>query len=456
MARRHRLELSAQAPLTAAERTREQRGWYFYDWANSAFASTVLTLFLGPYITAIAKAAANGNSHIYPLGIPVDPRSYWGYLVSLSVVLQVLVLPLVGSLADYGRKKRQFLGVFAYTGAFATMGLIFLAGTNYLLGGALFLAANVAFGAANVISNAFLPEISTPEERDRVSSTGWGIGYLGGGILLTLNLAFFSNAEALGVSESMAVRISLFSAGVWWALFTLIPLSRLRNRGAQRSLPPGENLFAVGFRQFAHTVKGLRLYPQTMLFLVAYLLYNDAIQTVISMAGQFGSDELKMPMAKLTMAILMVQFMAFGGALFFNWIASKAGAKRTVMAALVIWTCVLVYIYAAVSTHAEFFIMAAAVALVMGGSQALSRSLFSVMIPPGKEAEYFSVYEISDKGTSWLGPLIFGLALQHTGSYRAAAMSLAVFFVAGLLILSRVDVVRAARQAQRKVRAGRR
>jgi len=439
------MDLSQQTPL---ERKREQVGWYFYDWANSAFASTVLTLFLGPYLTSIARAAAGADGFVHPFGLSIDPRAFWGYCVSLSVIGQVFVLPLVGALADYKRSKRQFLALFAYLGAFATMAMFFVQGERYLLGGGLFIFANVAFGAANVISNSFLSELSTPEERDSVSSRGWGFGYLGGGLLLVLNLAFFSNAEALGVTEAFAVRISLASAGLWWAGFTLIPLARLRNRGIPQDLPPGENILSVGFNQFLHTVKDLRKYPQTMLFLIAYLIYNDAVQTVISLAGQFGSDELKMPMSKLTMAILMVQFVAFLGAMLFNFIASRLTTQKAILIALVIWALTLGYIFVAVKTHEEFFIMSFIVGLVMGGSQALSRSLFSLMIPVGKEAEYFSVYEISDKGTSWLGPLVFALALQTTGTYRSAILSLVVFFVIGFILLSRVDVRQAASAAR--------
>ncbi|MBL8239052.1 MAG: MFS transporter [Bryobacterales bacterium] len=438
--------LPAQASLK-----REQRAWFVYDWANSAYFSTVVTLFLGPYLTAIAKAAAGPDGYIHPFGLHIDPRSLWGYLVSLSVLTQVLVLPLVGAIADYGHRKREMLGALAYTGAIATMCLFFVEGTNYLLGAALFLVANLAFGASMVVYNAFLPEISTPEERDSVSSKGWGIGYLGGGLLLALNLAFLSNATALGITKGMAVRISMGSAGLWCALFTLVPMAGLRNRGAQHALPHGSSIFKVGFQQFSHTVRNLRRYPKTLLFLLAYLTYNDAIQTVIAMAGQFGSDDLKMPMEQLTLAILMVQFVAFAGAMLFNWLSIKISAKRAVLVALVIWTGVLFYIYLAVSTPAEFFIMAALVGIVMGGSQALSRSLFSLMIPEGKEAEYFSLYEISDKGTSWLGPLVFGLALQMTGSYRLAALSLAVFFVIGFVLLSRVNIEEAAAEAHSNV-----
>jgi len=158
---------------------REQRGWYLYDWANSAFATTVIALFLGPYITVLAKAAADSQGFIHPLGIKIDARSYWSYLISLSVILQVLVLPVVGAIADYGRRKKECLAVTAYLGALATAAMFFLQGNQYLLGGALFLVANVSFGASIVVYNSFLPEIAPPEQRDAVSSKGWGIGYLG-------------------------------------------------------------------------------------------------------------------------------------------------------------------------------------------------------------------------------------------------------------------------------------
>lgn len=421
---------------------REQRGWYVYDWANSAFASTVLTLFLGPYLTALAKAAADADGRIHPLGIPVEPRAWWGYLVSLSVILQVIVLPVAGSIADRSPNKKGMLAVWAYIGAVATMALFLVQGTAYLAGGLLFVIANLAFGASIVVYNSFLPEIATPAERDSVSSKGWGIGYLGGGIVLALNLALFSNAKKLGIEEDLAVRISLFSAGAWWALFTVVPLLTLRNR------PPVAVRTGVSpFRQLFNTLSNLRHYPQTLTFLIAYLLYNDAVQAVIALAAQFGSDELKIPMASLTLAILMVQFMAFGGALLFNVLAKRIGAQPAIAVCLVIWSCVILAIYLSVRTERGFFVMAAVVALVMGGTQALSRSLFSLMIPPGREAEYFGLYEISDKGSSWLAPLIFGLALQWTGNYRISILSLLVFFIAGLLILLRVNVGKAAAEA---------
>ena len=430
---------------------REQVGWYIYDWANSAFYTTVVTVFLGPYLTGIAKAAAEslgeGNTFIHALGIRVFYGSFFPYVVALSVGLQMVFLPILGAIADYSHRKKQMLALFAYLGAFATMGLYFVQGTNYLLGGGLFVLANVSFGASIVFYNSFLPDIATPEDRDRVSSVGWAIGYLGGGLLLAINLYLFSKAESFGLTTSQAVRISLASSGAWWAVFTLIPLATLRNRLPVKEPPPGQHYVATGFKQLVHTISTARRYPQTLLFLIAYLLYNDAIQAVIALASVFGSEELKLEQSTLVQVILMVQFAAFFGALLFNWVAKSIGNKRAIMASLVIWTGVLVYAYGLLQTKLQFFILGAAIAIVLGGSQALSRSVYSLMIPKGQEAEYFSLYEVSDKGTSWLAPLMFGLALQFTGSYRAAILSLVIFFAAGFAVLSKVNVRKAAIEA---------
>jgi MFS transporter, UMF1 family len=425
---------------------REQRGWYFYDFANSAFASTVVTLFLGPWLTVLARNAADANGLVHPLGIPVDARSFWSYLIALSVFSQVLFLPVIGGLADYSARKKHWLGLLAYIGAGATLAMFFLEGTRYLLGGVLFLIANLAFGASMVIYNAFLPEIAPEEERDAVSSKGWGLGYLGGGLLLGLNLVLYQNAETWGFSEGFAVRVSLASAGAWWAFFSMIPLATLRNRTPQKRVPSGGIPIKDSFLQLIRTLRELRRLPMTFLFLVAYLLYNDAIQAVITLAGQFGSDYLKIPMADLTLAILMVQFVAFGGAMLFNQLAKKITAKGAVVFALILWITLMFGVFF-VKTTTHYFIAAGLVAIIMGGSQALSRSIFSLMIPRGREAEFFSLYEISDKGTSWMAPLIFGLTLQFTGSYQLAILSQIIFFAAGLGLLLRVDVQRASQEA---------
>ncbi len=443
-----------------AVRRREQGGWYWYDWANSAYATTIGAVFLGPYLTSIAKNAACGTTvtddnpcaiddpRLDVLGLSVDPGSYFSYALTLSIVVQVLVLPVTGAIADRSAYKKQMLAGFAFLGSFATMCMYFVQGDRYLLGGLLFLIANVGFGASLVVYNAFLPQIAAPDERDKVSSRGWAMGYLGGGLLLLANLVLFNSREALRLDTANAVRISFLSAGIWWALFTLIPLARLR-----RHPPPPEHLvegpvLVAGFRQLRHTLREARNYPQTLAFLVAYLVYNDGIQSVISLASVYGVEELDLKQQTMISAILLVQFVAFGGALLLGAFARRFGSKRVILGSLVMWTATVSLAYFLQAGKAsQFYVLAALIGLVLGGSQALSRSLFAQMIPRGKEAEYFGLYEISERGTSWLGALTFGLVFQLTGSYRYAIFSLVAFFVAGFLLLSRVDVRRAIRDA---------
>ncbi|MBO0826829.1 MAG: MFS transporter, partial [Streptosporangiales bacterium] len=338
------------------------------------------------------------------------------------------------------------LAAFAYVGALATAAMFFLAGDRYLLGGALFLVANTALGMSVVVYNSFLNDIATPDERDRVSARGWAIGYLGGGLLLALNLGLFLGHDTLGLSTGYAVRICLLSAGIWWAAFTLIPLRRLRNR-TPLDVEGGRALTA-GFAQLGRTIASLRQRPRTLLFLAAFLLYNDGIQTVIALASVYGAKELKLGQTVLISTILIVQFMAFAGALLLGRLARRLGAKRVLLGSLVVWTLVLVVAYNLRAGAAlQFYLLGAAIAIVLGGSQALSRSLFSQLVPRGREAEYFGFYEISDKGTSWIGPLVFGLALQLTGSYRSAIVSLVAFFVAGFFLLLGTDVRKAVVEA---------
>ncbi|GAB4208703.1 MAG: MFS transporter [Roseiflexaceae bacterium] len=441
-------DIAGTYTATEAGNRRERIGWYMYDWANSAFTTTVVTVFFGPYLTSLTRNAADASGFVYPLGIPVAAGSFYPYMVSLSVLLQVFVLPILGAIADYSQAKKQLMIAFAYLGVTATLGMFFLQGANYLLGGLLFVMANLCFGASIVFYNALLPDVSPPEQRDAVSSRGWAIGYIGGGVLLLLNLVLYLNYQSFGLDQNQAVRISLASAGLWWGAFTLFPLLLLRRRQGTRSLPPGEHYLTIGFKQLRHTIADARNYPQTLLFLLAYLLYNDGIQAVIALSSQFGQEELGMELSTLTGAILMVQFVAFFGALAFGFLARRLGAKQAILISLVIWTFTALAAFVVQRGSApQFFLLAAVIALVLGGSQALSRSVYSLMIPKGQEAEYFSLYEVSERGTSWLAPLFFGLALQYTNSYRTALASLVIFFILGFLILLRVDIRRAAQEA---------
>jgi len=424
----------------------ERIGWYMYDWANSAFYTTVITVFLGPYLSTIAENAADPNGFISFFGISIKDGSFFSYCISFSVFLQIFFLPIFSSIADRTGRKKEILGGFAFLGSFAAMGMYFLEGTNYLYGGGLLILSNVAFGIAAVVYNSYLNDLSNEEERDKISSIGWAIGFLGGGLLLALNLALYSmasNGQIEGIDGGYAVRICLASAGVWWAFFTIIPMITLKFRKPKDQSKRDGNVLVSGFKNFFKTLKEMRRYPKSLAFLIAFLLYNDGVQTVIVMASIFGEKELGFDKSVLITTILMVQFVAFFGALLFNQVASRYGAKNTILVSLIIWTICLFVAFGLVHSVFSFYILGAFIALVLGGTQAISRSLFSKLIPKGKEAQYFSFYEISDRGTSWLGPLLFGLAYQFTDSYRLAILSLIIFFVLGGLLLKSIDIKQA-------------
>ncbi len=422
---------------------RERVGWYFYDWANSAFPTTVTTVFLGPYLGSIADNAADAHGRVHPLGIPVAAGSLYAYAVSLSVLLTVFILPIVGAVADRSGRKKYLLGLFAYLGAAATVGLVFLTGTRYLLGTVLFLVANISFGAANVVYNSFLNDIAAPDDRDKVSSIGWAIGYVGGGLLLAVNVVAVLLKGSLGLSTGDVARYSIVSAGLWWAGFTTLPLVRLRNRPPVAGLHRG-SVLSDGFRQLGHTLRGIRRYPLTLAFLAAYLIYNDGIQTVIALASVYADKQLGLSQSVQVETILLVQFVAFFGAWVCGRLATRFGAVKTILATLAVWTLALGIAYVLPAGRAVPFVaLGALIGVVLGGSQALSRSLYSQVVPRSQEAEYFALYEVSDKGTSWLGPLLFGLAYQLTNTYRVAIVSLLVFFAVGFVALLAVPMRRA-------------
>lgn len=444
----------AQANAVQPNDKREIFGWAMYDWANSAFSTTVGTVFLGPYVANLAREAAGANGLASFFGIPVAPDSFMPYCISFSVFMQVLFLPVLGAIADYTHLRKRMLQIFAIIGALATTAMFFVDGDLWWLGGVLFVVANLTFGAAMVFYNAYLPDLATEDRRDSVSSFAWAMGYLGGALLLTGNLALYLLRDNLGLSTSMAVRLNLASAGLWWLGWALITFVTLRPRHAARQLPPGENYLTIGFKQLWQTLREANHYPHTIRFIIAYLLYNDGIQTVIAVAAVFAAAPiiqggLGLETGTLTQIILMIQFVAFVGALAFGWVAGKIGARNALIGSLVIWAGVVIYAYGFLQTEGQFWILGATIAVVMGGSQAISRSIFSQMIPPGKEAEFFAVYEVSERGTSWIGPLLFGLANQIFNNLRPAILSLIFFFVVGLvLLLFVVDIPRAIRESK--------
>jgi len=438
---------------------REIFGWAMYDWANSAFSTTIGTVFLGPYVASLAasagKAYPDGLAHLG--GLAIAPDSFFPYCVSISVVLQVLFLPIVGAIADYSHVRKPMMQVFATFGAVMTILMFFVTGNLWWLGGLLFMLANLAFGAAVVLYNSYLPDIASEDQRDRVSSYGWAMGYLGDGILLALNLALYTFRDKLGLPTELAIRINLASAGVWWLTFSFFTWARLHPRHARRPLPSGETYSTIGFKQLGQTIREIRQFPETLKFLGAYFLYNDGIQTVIAVSSTFAAAPLlrgglELDLSTLTQIILLIQFTAFFGALFWGRLAKWIGAKHSIIVSLVIWSLVVIYAYFGMrgsSRALEFTLLGIVIAIVLGGSQAISRSLFAQMIPKGREAEFYSFYEVSDRGTSWIGPLLFGLMNQVFGSLRPAILSLVFFFVVGLIALPFVNERKAVEDAKR-------
>ena len=450
-------EASQVGGVSAAERHNEHRAWYFYDWANSAYVTTVATVLFAPYLTSVAERAACGfvgtsdtpcRTDLDVFGLSVSPGSLAFYVVTLATVFSAVSLPIVGAVADRSSHKKDVMAWFAWTGSVAAGLMFFVAGSNWQLGAALLFAANLCLGASLVVYDAILCEIATPDERDAVSSRGWALGYLGGGVLLAANLAVVTLHDALGLGEAMAVRMSLLSAAVWWAGFTIIPWRGIRDRPAVGKQAAPGGLVRQSFGQLGATLREMRGFPMTLTFLLAYLFFNDGIQTVIVAASIYGQKQLGFDTGVLIATILMVQFVAFGGALAFGRVAAVLGSKKTITGGLVGWMAIVVAAYFLPRERlVPFLVLGVCIGLVLGGTQALSRSFYSQLIPRGREAEYFSLYQACERGTSWLGTLTFGLVHQLSGSYRPAIVALIAFFAVGLLLLMRVDVRRGIAEA---------
>ena len=431
--------------------TREHRSWYWYDWANSAYVTTTATVLFAPYLTSVATGAvcpdlADGQRcavSLSVLGIPVSPGSIVAYTATFSTIVSAIFLIFVGAVADRSATPTKLFGGFAWTGAAAACLMFLITGTNWQLGVVLFVIANLCLGASLVIYDSLLVRIAAPDDRDRVSSKGWAFGYLGGGLLLALNFALDAFGPKLGLDRATTTRISLLSAGLWWAGFTVIPILGLRHVTGTVVVPSAESgpgVITGSLRQLGATFRELAThYPQTKLFLLAYLFFNDGIQTVIGNSSLYGIEELGFAQTTVLAVFLFVQFTAFFGARAFGAVAGRIGAWRTVLAGIGVWTVIVVAAYfMPAGSLPPFLALAFGIGMVLGGTQALSRSLFSQLIPTGKEAEYFSLYQAMERGTSWFGTLIFGLVYQATLSYRAAILALIAFFVLGGGLLARV------------------
>jgi UMF1 family MFS transporter len=374
------------------------------------------------------------------LGLHLAAGALPFYLTSFATIASAFLLPVVGALVDRSWRKRWHMAAFAWAGSFFA-GLLFLMhGDQWQLGAVVIVVSSILAGCSLVSYYAILVDISTEDERDEASARGWAWGYLGGGLLLAINLVMVLAHGALGLDKELAVRLSLLSAALWWAGFTLIPVLRLRDHPPRNLLPESGGLLRRSFGQLFTTLRQLRRYPMTLTFLVAFLFYNDGIQTVINASSTYGSKQLGFGNSVLIATILMIQFVAYGGALAFGRLARRYGSYRCILGGTFGWMAIVVTaMFLPRHNVVTFLLVGVAIAIVLGGTQALSRSFFSLLIPHGREGEYFALYNACERGTSWFGTFLFGIVFQLTGSYRPAIVALIVFFVLGAAFLLRLD-----------------
>lgn len=425
---------------------RSLRGWYIYDWANSAFATTVLAALFGPYLDKVVMA----GSAVSILGLPsMTATSAYGYALGLSAFLVFLSAPIMGAYADASSSKKTLLGFFAMLGSAATIMMVFVGPGDVVLALALFMTANFSFVSANVFYDAFLPHLAGAEDMDSVSGRGYAWGYAGGGILFVINLCMVQFHEAMGIeSQAMAIRLALSSAGMWWGGFTLVTLATLEEVPAGMAGVRVRHALVEGGRHLLTTIRAAGSLRHFGLFLFAFMIYNDGIQTVIAMSTVYGSQELGFDTLTLMGCLVMVQFVGILGARIFTTISKKYQAKRTILVTLVLWAGLVVY--ATVMTHPiEFWILGAVVGLVLGGSQALSRSLYGSLIPVDASAQFFGFFSVFEKFSSVFGPILFGFLTQVSGNGRLSILSLLVLFILGFVLLFFVDIDKARIETQR-------
>ena len=428
--------------MVPASRRRAQLGWCLYDWANSAFATVILAAVLPVYFASLVPAG--GAVIPLPGGARVVPATaLWGYAVSLSMLVVALAAPYLGVLADHRGLRRRLLIGFCLLGSAATLLLAFSGPGDYLLVAALFVVANIGFAAGNIFYNAFLPALASGPELDRLSARGYALGYIGGGLVLLVVFLMIRFAGPLGFSgAAAATRAGFLLTALWWAGFALPTFAWVREEVCERNPAP----LLHGLRGYLHTLGELRHYRDLMLFLLAFLFYNDGIQTVIAVSAIFGREELGLSQTTILGTFLMIQFVAMPGSLLFGRLAQAWGSRRVVLVTLVLFLGVTIYAFRMQQAW-EFWVLGLVVALILGGSQAISRSLFAALIPPGKSAEFFAFYAISGKFAAIFGPLVFAAIADLTGSTRLALLALSAFFLVGLILLSAVDMERGKRLA---------
>jgi UMF1 family MFS transporter len=428
----------------------EVRAWAMYDWAASAVQTTIMVAVFPIYFVKVAGA-----------GLPEGgPTQRLATVNSLALVIIAVVSPILGAVSDYRGNKKRFTAFFMALGIVAILGMFFIHRGDIGLASMLFTLSLVAVAGSFVFYESLLPHIARPDEIDRVSSAGYALGYVGGGILLAFNLAWIQRPDWFGLpsgpgldeaASTLPVRLAFVSVALWWLVFSL-PLFRKVPEPPPRLEPDerkGENPVKVAFIRLAETFGELRSYRQAFLLLLAFLIYNDGIQTIIKMATAYGT-EIGIGQNALIGAILLVQFVGIPCSFLFGMLASRIGAKRALFLGLTVYTAISVLGYF-MTTAAHFYLLAALVGTVQGGTQALSRSLFARMIPQHKSGEFFGFFSIFEKFAGIFGPLIFAGTIAATGSSRNAILSVIGFFVVGGALLSLVDVEEGQRAAREPI-----
>ena len=418
---------------------REILGWAMYDFANSAFATTILAVIFNHYF---ATVVAGGEKGVEILGFHLHGASFFTFTLAVSMALSAVTSPFLGAVADASGAKKRFLMTFCYASILFTGLLYFVHAGDYWRGALFFIIANIGFAEGNVFYNAFLPAISNEQNIGKISGLGWALGYIGGGALLAINLIMLKYPEWIGFSKDyFTVQDCFLSVALWWLIFSIPTFLFLRER-AVKSPSLGGGYFKEGCQRLRRTFLRIKSFRELTKFLIAFLIYNDGIETVIVMASIFGAEVLGMESSEIILFFLMIQGIAFIGSLIFGFLADAIGSKRTIMISLGIWSLIVLWAYGlgiVWDPKTEYWILGVFAALVLGGSQASSRSLQGIFTPDGNSAEFFAFFGVSGKFASIFGPLIYGILIAITGSVQSGILSILPFFIAGMVILWRVD-----------------
>ena len=408
---------------------KEVLSWCLYDWAYSSFATIVISAVLPVYYSQVAAADLPGNT----------ATVYWGYTTVFALIVSVMLAPVMGAVADFSGIKKRLLLIFAAIGIFSTALLYYVTSGDWLLASLLFIFGNIGFSMSEVFYNSILPSVAGPEEIDRVSVKGYALGYLGGGILLALDIGLIQ----IMTDKALATRISFITVSIWWALFTIPFILHVREPAVTKRKRMDGNILTAGFKRLSLTFSELRRYRELFLFLAAFWIYNDGIGTISKMATIYGA-EIGISQSALIGALLMTQFVGIPFSFAFGNLARLIGAKNSIMLGLFVYTVISIGSYF-METALHFFILAFLVGTVQGGTQALSRSLYGSMLPKEKTAEFFGFYGMSSKFAGIVGPLVFVVVSQLAGTSRLSIFSLIIFFITGAFLLNRVDVEKGVR-----------